>query len=323
MTDVAAAFGLAVESSFPVPGLRAAELGEPLPRRRCRLWLEEARVLDRDWPFTEDERIEEESFEGDIEPSRTIDRHPELGYRLYARHFGLARVSADGSHVCCAPPDAEPWRWQRFLVGRILPIAAVLQGLEGFHASAVAWDGRAVAVLGPSGGGKSSLALRLLLRGASFVTDDVLVVEPGADGLAAHAGPGTLGVRAPEELAVGRDSLERAGRLLGRSDKAYLEVECVSGPVALDALYFIRAGRPGAAAEVREPPHPDPLAVLASTFVLSLWTPARRRSHLDICGLLASSVRSYELIRPPGSDADELAAAIESHARSRVAGVAA
>jgi len=314
MRDVAAAFGLTIESSFAVPGLRPAAAGRPLPDRRCRLLLEDARVLDRDWPFGEDERVQEESFEEDIEPARTIDRHPELGYRLYARHFGLARVSADGTEVRCAPPEVEPWRWQRFLVGRILPIAAVLQGLEGFHASAVAWDGRAMAVLGPSGGGKSSIALRLLLRGASFVTDDVLVLEPGADGVIAHAGPGVVGVRGPEELALGRAALERAGRVLGRSDKAYLEVERASGPVALDALYFLRGG---AVAEVREPTQTDPLALLASTFVTSLWTPERQRNHLDLCARLASSVPSYELIRPPDSDADELAAAIEAHARAR------
>jgi len=323
MAELAAAFGLTIESSFPVPGVPPAAAGEPLPLRRCRLLLEEPPVLDRDWPFTDAERVQEESFDGDIEPARTIDRHPELGYRLYARHFGLARVSADGTEVRCAPPEVEPWRWQRFLVGRILPIAAVLQGLEGFHASAVAWDGRAVGVLGPSGGGKSSIALRLLLRGASFVTDDVLVLEPGADGVVAHAGPGTLGVRAPEELAVGRAALERAGRVLGRSDKAYLEVERASGRVVLDALYFLRGGARGEVAEVRERSRMDPLAVLASTFVTSLWTPERQRNHLDLCARLASSVPSYELIRPPDSDADELAAAIETHTRARVVEAAA
>jgi HPr kinase/phosphorylase len=317
VTELVRAFGLTVESSFPIPGLRPGASGEPLPGRRCRVSLEEANVLERDWPFAEAERIDEERFDGHVEPARTIDRHPELGYRLYARHFGLARVSADGTEVRCAPPDAEPWRWQRFLVGRILPIAAVLQGLEGFHASAVACDGRALALLGPSGGGKSSIALRLLLRGATFITDDVLVLEPGADGFSAHAGPGTIGVRAPEELALGPEALERAGRLLGRSDKAYLELERVPGPVALGALYFIRPGPPGAASEVREPRRTDPLAVLASTFVLSMWTPKRQRNHLDLCGRLASSVRSYELIRPPDSDAGELAAAVEEHARAK------
>ena len=40
------------------------------------------------------------------------------------------------------------------------------------HASAVAIDGRGVLILGASGGGKSSLALRLIDRGATLVADD-------------------------------------------------------------------------------------------------------------------------------------------------------
>ncbi|WP_119837818.1 HPr kinase/phosphorylase [Pseudooceanicola algae] len=40
------------------------------------------------------------------------------------------------------------------------------------HASCVALEGRAVLILGPSGSGKSSLALELLARGAGLVADD-------------------------------------------------------------------------------------------------------------------------------------------------------
>lgn len=40
------------------------------------------------------------------------------------------------------------------------------------HASCVAIDGRAVLIEGPSGSGKSDLALRLIDRGATLVSDD-------------------------------------------------------------------------------------------------------------------------------------------------------
>ena len=40
------------------------------------------------------------------------------------------------------------------------------------HGSAVAWQGRAVLILGPSGSGKSQLALDLMSRGADLVSDD-------------------------------------------------------------------------------------------------------------------------------------------------------
>jgi serine kinase of HPr protein (carbohydrate metabolism regulator) len=48
---------------------------------------------------------------------------------------------------------------------------------ETIHATCVAIDGRAVLIAGPSGSGKSDLALRLLDRGAVLVSDDYTIVE--------------------------------------------------------------------------------------------------------------------------------------------------
>ena len=53
---------------------------------------------------------------------------------------------------------------------------------ETLHATTVAIDGRAVMIEGPSGSGKSDLALRLIDRGAVLVSDDyTLCVRVGPD----------------------------------------------------------------------------------------------------------------------------------------------
>lgn len=50
------------------------------------------------------------------------------------------------------------------------------------HASAVAWHGRGILLRGPSGSGKSALALRLLAAGAVLVADDLVAVAQGPEG---------------------------------------------------------------------------------------------------------------------------------------------
>lgn len=64
---------------------------------------------------------------------------------------------------------------------------------ETLHASTVAKDGRAVLITGPSGSGKSDLALRLLDRGFTLVSDDQTVVKKHGDRLLATAPPTIAG----------------------------------------------------------------------------------------------------------------------------------
>ena len=58
---------------------------------------------------------------------------------------------------------------------------------ETIHATTVASGGRAVLITGPSGSGKSDLALRLLDRGFTLVSDDQTIVHRQGDRLIASA----------------------------------------------------------------------------------------------------------------------------------------
>jgi len=64
---------------------------------------------------------------------------------------------------------------------------------ETVHASTVATGRRAVLLSGPSGSGKSDLALRLIDRGFTLVSDDQTIVRREGDRLIAKAPPTIAG----------------------------------------------------------------------------------------------------------------------------------
>jgi hypothetical protein len=299
------AFGLEIDATFEAPGLAPA-LGPPTAPVTT-MDLAAPSEIDAAWPRSGVERVLEERFD-DGPPARTIDVHPEVGYRLYARHFGLARIAPDGSAILCAPPEDEPWSWQRFLVGRVLPWAALLRGHEVLHASAVAINGRAVAFVGETGAGKTSLAVQLLLRGAGFVTDDVLAVDADTKGgVVAYPGASIVSVRPAERELISSAGWERLGVVLGDSVKTYVALRGTEGPLPLGALCFIERadGAP------LEPLAGDsPRRLLGSTFVVGVQTPQRLVKQLDICAAIARDVPLLRVRVGSSVPARELAATL-------------
>ena len=73
------------------------------------------------------------------------------------------------------------------------PVKGPRLSSETVHASTVASEGRAVLITGPSGSGKSDLALRLLDRGFSLVSDDQTIVRKDGSRLLASAPPNIAG----------------------------------------------------------------------------------------------------------------------------------
>ncbi len=98
---------------------------------------------------------------------------------------------------------------------------------------------RAVAVLADSGFGKTSIAARLMLHGAGFITDDVLALSDHQERVLAHPGPAILALSPAERNALESGQRRSLGRVLGRSGKTYMAVEREPGPVPLGALYFL------------------------------------------------------------------------------------
>ncbi len=110
----------------------------------------------------------------------------------YANWIGVGEfiVSPGGVRVTCRRfAEASHESFQVYLLGQALSFALVKHGFEPLHATVLAVEGRAIAFLGESGFGKSSMAACFLQAGHRILTDDLLITqESGADFLA-YPGP--------------------------------------------------------------------------------------------------------------------------------------
>jgi hypothetical protein len=231
--------------------------------------------------------------------------HGAAGYVWRAPGWGTYRVSPDGRRAWCAPAHVPTWRWQRMLVGQVLPLAALLHGLEVVHAGAVGIDGGAIVLAGDSGAGKSTLVAALLRRGAGFLTDDVVALEPAADGLLAHPGMASMSLRRPA-------AAENAGvgDLVGEdADEVRMVVPRVDGPLPVRAVLFVvRGSYAGVAAHAL--PASDFRPFLAMTFNRALVTPARLEQQFEVAARLALLPSLWRLEIPLAADPAEVAARI-------------
>jgi hypothetical protein len=238
-----------------------------------------------------------------------------LGYLVTETGVGSFLVAEDAGSIQCAPACSEPWRWQRGLLNHALPVAATLRGAEVLHASAVALGGRAVAFAGRSTAGKTSVALNLVKRGAVFVADDAIAVEAHDDAVVVHPGPPLSNLARPERERLSREGGADIARTIGDPDayKALVTLARADRELPLSALYLIeRDAAYESLSFVRLPPEPVP--VLASSYVLSVRTPERLANQLDVCAQIARRVPLFAAKMPLSVDAAHFAAAVEEHA---------
>jgi hypothetical protein len=244
------------------------------------------------WPGTTTVLCDEHTPDGSV--SFRIETHPEGGYLIWGPGYGHHLLSVDGRKARCFPRDSVNKEWQRLLIAQVLPFATLLRGFEVFHASAVALDGHAIALVGPSGAGKTSVALELCHLGADFLADDVLALEIGEGALLAHPGTPVTGIdRAQMErlrAAGRRDSSGRpfASETLMTNDRELLiPMSGASAPVPLGALFFLDRRQDGPAQPCLWPVE-DPRMLLSATFNFVLSGAERLRRLLEVCSFAAA-----------------------------------
>ncbi|MBB4906284.1 hypothetical protein [Actinophytocola algeriensis] len=218
------AYGLHIASDIPLP----LPPGGGVPTLVLR------RGEDREVPH---ERPQGERLAEVSRPDRTIFYTLARGPRTILRYPGLCDFEGDPKleHVTVhLHPGADEGLLPVLISGAVLAVHLMLHHALVLHASAVDIGGSAVAFVGSSGMGKSTLAAALCGLGCSLVSDDLLRVDGGM----VH--PGATENRLREnarELASG-DTYETAdGRL------ALRPTALVDAPLPLAACVVPRPSR--------------------------------------------------------------------------------
>lgn len=122
---------------------------------------------------------------------------------LVIAEAGSFRVTA-GREILFEPLEGVSERNLRlFLLGSAMGLILHQRGILPLHANAVELGGRAIAVAGAAGAGKSTLAAWFSQHGLRLVGDDVVALQAGSGGVLAFPGP--------PRVRLWRESMQRFG----------------------------------------------------------------------------------------------------------------
>ncbi len=183
-----------------------------------------------------------------------------------------------------------------YLLGPVIGFVLRLRGMTCLHASAVAVDKHAIALVGFPGAGKSTAAAAFAHRGFSVVADDVVaLVEDGQNFLVP---PGYPRVNLwPDSVRALFGSEEALPQITPTWDKRYMalgkkSLGFVAKPLPLGAIYFLGERDPALGAPVVEEfAGGNALAELvANTYVNYLLDREMRSREFDVLGRVVNGI---------------------------------
>jgi hypothetical protein len=223
--------------------------------------------------------------------------------RWTLRYGGVCDVTLDRKRRRIAvhgSPQADPGVIPLFVSGSVLAHVLTAEGQLVLHASAVELGGSALAIAGPSGTGKSTLAALLCAAGARLVSDDTLLVEARDGGAVCFPGSSCLRLRSKvATLAAGIEGAEVHETADGRT--AVFPPSVVSSPLELGVVVISKPAHDARELKVERLGDMDGLLELLRSPRLSDWRASEPVGNLfELTAGVAESLAVFRATVPWG-----------------------
>ncbi len=223
-------------------------------------------------------------------------------YRVYSSDAGTFDLDARKGKVHChLLSGARRVAWEETLRGPVCSFYLLDRGFEPLHAGAVVHRGRAMALVGAPGAGKSSLTAWLARQCGGFLSDDVLPLKKAGRRVLAFTGLPHLRLTPPSVRPLGWSAAGTVSRAEKISVPIHARLRPGGHPLARVYLLERCAPRRRAAIAIETvSPREAFLCLAGNTLNAVLRTPVRMERQLRVFGWVANHVAVRRLSYPSG-----------------------
>lgn len=252
-------------------------------------------------------------------PYQDEQRKPSLQvWEIAGGYFHL--LYADATEFIVNSSGTEIWaRWPgeltledtaTYLLGPVMGFVLILRGITCLHASAFAFDDKAIALLGPRSAGKSTTAAAFAGLGYSVLTDDVVAIDDRGDSFLIQPGYPRLRLWGDSVNAL-FGAIDALPLLTPNWDKRYLDLmsrdyEFQQKPLPLAAVYILgeRSDDPAAPFVEAVTANAGMMALVANSYATNLKDKTMRAQEFDLLSRISARVPLRRVT--PNADAAHL-----------------
>ena len=294
MSHTFSLYGLGILTNLEIPGVSQALISSvdvQLSLGNLPHWVDAVDPSEvKPW-YTTDSKDESGT------PTLRVVRLSEKYYRFRYSDETEFLIDREGNNIWAVWPQTFTIEdMATYLLGPIMGFVLLLRGCISLHASAIAIDDRAIALVGPAGAGKSTTAAAFAELGYSILAEDVVTLDDRGDLFVVQ--PAYPCIRLwPESVAALYGEHNDLPRLTPNWEKRFLDLtqqpyQFHEEPLSLAAIYLLEERSESSAAPfVKQVPESKALmSLVANTYATRLMDKVMRAREFETLSRLLKTI---------------------------------